>query len=152
MVDVAQALANLMHSRQIPGMFNLPGPSTLTIGYLIELVQSVAYLEPSRLPALPKPIALAIAKLAQLPWFPMVSPDEIERRYINDSDVAGDWEALGVRPDQIEDHILAFVRRFRSACVFLLWVFVPALNMFCWSATYIVTISQGRSSSLLSPR
>jgi hypothetical protein len=106
-VDVAQALVNLMH------------PSTFTIEGLLELVQSVAYLRPSRFPHFPKPIALAIAKLAQAAWFPMVSPDEIERRYINDSDVAGDWEAFGVRPDHVEDHALVVFRRFRSACVFL---------------------------------
>jgi NADH dehydrogenase (ubiquinone) 1 alpha subcomplex subunit 9 len=118
-VDVAQALVNLVHSRPVPGTFSLPGPSTFTIDYLLEFVQSVAYLPPSRLPHFPKPFALAIAKLAQAPWFPLVSPDEIERRYIDDSDVAADWEAFGVRPDHIEDHALAILRRFRSADNFM---------------------------------
>lgn len=106
-----------MHSHQVPGTFSLPGPETFTIEYLLEFVQSIAYLRPSRVPPLPKAFALAIAKLAQAPWFPLISPDEIERRYIDDSDIAGDWEVFGVRPDHIEDHALAILRRFRSAYV-----------------------------------
>jgi NADH dehydrogenase (ubiquinone) 1 alpha subcomplex subunit 9 len=117
---VAQALVNLMHFTQAPGTFSLPGPVSFTLEYLLEFVQSVAYLPPSRVPYLPKSIMLAMARLAQLPWFPMVSPDELERRYINDADVEGDWDAFGVRPAQIEDHALGALRRFRSACV--LWV------------------------------
>jgi NADH dehydrogenase (ubiquinone) 1 alpha subcomplex subunit 9 len=110
-----------MHSPQVPGTFSLPGPETFTIEYLLEFVQSVAYLPPSRLPHFPKALALAIAKLAQAPWFPLISPDEVERRYIDDSDVADDWQACGVRPDRIEDHGLAILRRFRSACVLFFW-------------------------------
>jgi NADH dehydrogenase (ubiquinone) 1 alpha subcomplex subunit 9 len=106
-----------MHSGQAPGIFHLPGPATFTLEYLLELVQSVAYIPPSRVPFLPKPIMLAIARLAQLPWFPMISPDELERRHIDDADVDGDWDAFGIRPAQIEDHALAILRRFRSACV-----------------------------------
>jgi NADH dehydrogenase (ubiquinone) 1 alpha subcomplex subunit 9 len=108
-----------MHSTITPGTFSLPGPATFTIEYLLELVQSVAYLEPSRVPYLPKPIMLAIAKLAQLPWFPMVSPDELERRHIDDVEVEGDWDVFGVKPTHIEDHALAILRRFRSAYAFL---------------------------------
>jgi NADH dehydrogenase (ubiquinone) 1 alpha subcomplex subunit 9 len=109
-----------MHSSQAPGTFSLPGPVTFTLEYLLEFVQSVAYLQPSSIPYLPKPVMLAIARLAQLPWFPMISPDELERRYIDDADVEGDWDAFSVRPGRIEDHALAILRRFRSAFVFLL--------------------------------
>lgn len=119
-IDVAQALTNLSHARQMPGTFSLPGPTTYTMGYLLELVQSAAYLPPSKFPSLPKPVALAIAKVAQLPWFPMVSPDEIERRFIDDSEVPGDWDAFGIRPDSVESHVLTYVRRFRSAYVVLI--------------------------------
>jgi NADH dehydrogenase (ubiquinone) 1 alpha subcomplex subunit 9 len=116
-IDVAQVLANLMHSTQTTGTFSLPGPVTFTLEYLLEFVQSVAYLPPSHIPYLPKPVMIAFARLAQLPWFPMVSPDELERRYINDADVEGDWDVFGVTPGQIEDHALGALRRFRSACV-----------------------------------
>ena len=85
--------------------------------YLLELVQSVAYLKPSAIPYLPKPAMMTIAKIAQLAWWPMVSPDELQRRYIDDASVTGDWDAFGVKPAAVEDHILAYVRRFRSASV-----------------------------------
>jgi NADH dehydrogenase (ubiquinone) 1 alpha subcomplex subunit 9 len=124
-IDVAQALANLMHSTQAPGTFSLPGPATFTLEYLLEFVQSVAYLPPSRVPYLPKPILLATARLAQLPWFPMVCPDELERRCIDDADVEGDWDAFGVRPTQIEDNALGILRRFRSADNFTRPLVIP---------------------------
>lgn len=141
-IDVAQALANLMHTRQMPGTFSLPGPSTYTMGYLLELVQSAAYLPPSKFPSLPKPIALAIAKIAQLPWFPMISPDEIERRFIDDSDVPGDWDAFGVRPDPVENHVLTYVKRFRSAYVTLV-PYPDCLLLILWNTG---TTSPDRSS------
>lgn len=106
-----------MHSPQAAGTFSLPGPTEYTTEYLLELVQSVAYLKPSSIPYLPKPLMTAMAKAAQLAWFPMVSPDELERRYIDDAAVEGDWEAFGVKPSHIEEHALAYVRRFRSAFV-----------------------------------
>ena len=124
---MAQALVNLMHSTQAPGTFSLPGPVTFTLEYLLEFVQSVAYLQPSHVPYLPKPVMLAIARLAQLPWFPMVSPDELERRYINDTDVEGDWDVFDVTPGQIEDHALGVLRRFRSACVLRLTIYTSNL-------------------------
>ena len=142
-IDVAQALANLMHARQMPGTFSLPGPSTYTMGYLLELVQSAAYLPPSKFPSLPKAVALVIAKVAQLPWFPMVSPDEIERRFIDDSDVPGDWDAFGILPDPVENHVLTYVRRFRSAYVTLI-TYPGCLSLIFWINT--ATTSLGRSS------
>lgn len=107
-----------MHSPRAEGTFSLPGPTEYTIEYLLELVQSVAYLEPSSIPYLPKPVMMAMAKLAQLPWWPMVSPDELQRRYIDDAAVEGDWNLFGVKPTHVEDHALSYVRRFRSAFVF----------------------------------
>ncbi|KAF7982927.1 hypothetical protein HWV62_25214 [Athelia sp. TMB] len=124
-IDVAQALANLMHSPRAEGTFSLPGPTEYTIEYLLELVQSVAYLKPSAIPYLPKPAMMAIAKIAQLAWWPMVSPDELQRRYIDDASVAGDWDAFGVKPAAVEDHILAYVRRFRSADNFTRPLVIP---------------------------
>jgi NADH dehydrogenase (ubiquinone) 1 alpha subcomplex subunit 9 len=124
-----------MHSAPAPSAFNLPGPTTYTLEYLLEFVQSVAYLPPSRVPYLPKPVMLAIARLAQLPWFPMVCPDELERRCIDDSDMEDDWDAFGIRPAQIEDHALGILRRFRSAYVFKtltywMWMYIEFWVLF----------------------
>lgn len=55
--------------------------------------------------------------MAQYVWWPTLSPDEVERRYINDVDVKGDWEALGIVPEELENMAIAYVRRFRNAYV-----------------------------------
>ncbi|THH20537.1 hypothetical protein EW146_g841 [Bondarzewia mesenterica] len=104
--DVAQALTNLISMSSLPGTYSLPGPSTLTFEYLLELVSTLTYNPPSRAPVLPRRVALALAKAAQSVWWPALSPDEVIRRYIDDADVAGDWETLGVIPDEIENHAI----------------------------------------------
>ena len=103
----------------LPGTFNLPGPSTLTYEYLLTLVSTITYNPPSRAPVVPKAVALALAKAAQAAWWPMLSPDEVIRRYIDDVDVPGDWDKFGVIPDEIEEHAITYLRRYRSAYVFL---------------------------------
>ncbi|KAF8194247.1 NADH dehydrogenase [Pholiota molesta] len=113
--DVAQALTNLLASPQFSRTLNLPGPSTLSYEYLLDLVSSVTLNRPSRAPVLPKAVATALAKLAQNVWWPALSPDEVTRRYINDSDAPGDWDAVGVQPSEIETHAITYLRRYRSA-------------------------------------
>ena len=122
-MDVAQALANLMSIPQIPRTLSLPGPSTLTYEYLLELVGSVTLQPPSRAPVIPKVIASVLARAAQAVWWPTLSPDEVIRRYLDDSDVPGDWDAVGVTPAEIENHAITYLRRYRSAYVHIfLWV------------------------------
>ena len=99
----------------MPGTFNLPGPSTMTYEYLLTLVSTVTYNPPSRAPTLPKPVALWLAKVAQNIWWPAISPDEVLRRYIDDVDVPGDWDKFGITPDEIEEHAITYLRRYRSA-------------------------------------
>ncbi|KAF9481191.1 NADH dehydrogenase [Pholiota conissans] len=125
-LDVAQALANLLASPQYSRTLNLPGPSTLTYEYLLELVSSVTLNPPSRAPVLPKAVALALSKVAQSVWWPALSPDEVTRRYINDSDAPGDWDAVGVQPAEIESHALTYLRRYRSAENFVRPTVFPA--------------------------
>ncbi|KAM5538694.1 hypothetical protein V8D89_007723 [Ganoderma adspersum] len=125
-LDVAQALANTLPMAPLPGTFNLPGPSTLTYEYLLTLVSTITYNPPSRAPVVPKSVALSLSKLAQNVWWPMLSPDEVVRRYINDADVPGDWEAFGVVPDEIEEHAITYLRRYRSADNFARPVVFPA--------------------------
>jgi NADH dehydrogenase (ubiquinone) 1 alpha subcomplex subunit 9 len=114
-MDVAQALSNLLGMPAIDCTLALPGPSTLTYEYLLELVSTLTYNPPSRAPVVPKRIALALARVAQRIWWPALSPDEVERRYIDDADTPGDWALVGVGPDEIENHAITYVRRYRSA-------------------------------------
>lgn len=116
-MDVAQALANLMAISQLSGTISLPGPRTLSSEYLLDLVSSVTYNPPSRAPVIPKRVALTVAKVAQSVWWPLICPDEVERRYSDDATVVGDWEAVGVVPDEIENHAITYLRRYRSAYV-----------------------------------
>ncbi|TBU45008.1 NADH dehydrogenase [Dichomitus squalens] len=125
-LDVAQALANTLPMAALPGTFSLPGPSTLTYEYLLTLVSTITYNPPSRAPVVPKSVALALSKLAQNVWWPMLSPDEVVRRYIDDVDVPGDWDVFGVIPDEIEEHAITYLRRFRSADNFSRPVVFPA--------------------------
>ncbi|KAA1469748.1 39kDa subunit of Ndufa9, NADH ubiquinone oxidoreductase [Dentipellis sp. KUC8613] len=124
-MDVAQALTNLISVPSFPRLVNLPGPSTLTYEYLLELVSTVTYNPPSRAPTVPKAVALALAKVSQNVWWPALSPDEVERRYIDDSDVAGDWDAVGVEPDEIENHAITYLRRYRSSANYVRPVVLP---------------------------
>jgi len=114
-LDVAQALANLLPRSRPSQTINLPGPSTLTYEYLLDLVSSVTLEPPSRAPVLPQAIATILAKLAQNVWWPALSPDEVIRRYIDDVDVPGDWDAVGVQPTEIEETAIAYLRRYRSS-------------------------------------
>jgi NADH dehydrogenase (ubiquinone) 1 alpha subcomplex subunit 9 len=116
-MDIAQVLANLMDISLLPGTLSLPGPRTLSFDYLLQLVSSVTYNPLSRAPVLPKRVALAVAKAAQAAWWPLICPDEVERRYLDDVTVPGDWEAVGVTPDEIENHAITYLRRYRSAYV-----------------------------------
>ena len=114
-MDVAQALTNILEYPSLPGLLNLPGPSTLTYEYLLSLVSSVTYNPPSRAPVLPKRLALLAAHAAQNVWWPALSPDEVERRYINDAEVPGDWDKVGVEPTEIEENAILYLRRYRTA-------------------------------------
>lgn len=116
-MDVAQALSNLLTMPALASTLNLPGPSTLTYEYLLTLVSSLTYLPPSKAPVIPKKAALLLAKAAQNIWWPALSPDEVERRYIDDAAVEGDWARVGVQPDEVEQHAITYLRRYRTAYV-----------------------------------
>jgi NADH dehydrogenase (ubiquinone) 1 alpha subcomplex subunit 9 len=116
--DVAQALSNVFNMATLPGTFSLPGPSTLTYEYMLELISSVTYNPPSSAPRVPKAAAKLLAKTSEYVWWPVLSPDEVERRYIDDvseADVPGDWATFGVQPEEIEPLAITYLRRYRSA-------------------------------------
>lgn len=108
----------------LPGRtLNLPGPSTFTYEYLLDLVSSVTLQEPSRAPVLPEKVAALIAGLGKGVWWPTLCADEVKRRFIDDVEVAGDWEAVGVDPSEIEAHAITYLRRYRTASVFFFPLF-----------------------------
>lgn len=114
-MDVAQALTNLVPLPTLARTINLPGPSTLTHNYVLDLISSLTFNPPSRAPVVPKAIAKILADItSRAVWWPTISADEVVRRYIDDVDVPGDWDAVGVTPAEIEQHAIAYVRRFRS--------------------------------------
>jgi NADH dehydrogenase (ubiquinone) 1 alpha subcomplex subunit 9 len=84
-MDVAQAL-NALHSMgPLAQTLNLPGPTTHTYAYLLDLVSTLTYNPPSRAPVVPKALALLATKYADKAlWWPMLTPDEVERRFIDD--------------------------------------------------------------------
>ena len=110
---------NLVSLPQISRTLSLPGPSTLTYEYLLQLISSVTLRPSSRAPTLPKPIASLLARAGQAIWWPTLSPDEVTRRYIDDVDVQGDWETVNVTPSEIEQHAITYLRRYRSAYVII---------------------------------
>jgi len=124
--DVAQALTNLISMPTLAQTLNLPGPSTLTYEYLLDLICSITYNPPSRAPVLPKVIASALAKSSQAVWWPSLTPDEVERRYIDDVEVPGDWDTVGITPDEVEPHAITYLRRYRSADNFTRPVVFPS--------------------------
>lgn len=146
-LDVAEALNIMLTAPRTSdgATFALPGPRTYTHASLVKLVEAMT-LKSHRAPTLPKPVAMAIAGvLNRALWWPTISPDEVERKYIDDvgaevqaaqADVPEGWAeqpAVGVAargvngealkswsdlmmdPETIEEHAIKYLRRFRSA-------------------------------------
>jgi len=134
-LDVAQALSNLLTGPNTtdPQLINLPGPTVHSYASLLNLISSVTYNHIGFAPTIPKSVMMSAAKAAQLVWWPLLSPDEVERRYINDvgTDVKGekwrgDWDKVGVHPDEVEDWAITYLRRYRSAINFSRPVVLPS--------------------------
>jgi NADH dehydrogenase (ubiquinone) 1 alpha subcomplex subunit 9 len=105
----------------------LAGPSTLTYEYLLDLVSAVTVRSfHSYAPVMPHRIAAAIARAAQSVWWPLISPDEVARRYLNDSAAPSDWEELGITPSEIEPLALKYLRRYRTTDTYTDPVAFPA--------------------------
>jgi NADH dehydrogenase (ubiquinone) 1 alpha subcomplex subunit 9 len=80
------------------------------------MVDSVILREPSKAPEVPKAIATLLARVSQAVWWPTLTPDEVERRFIDDSAVKGDWDLLGITPKELDpDLAITYLRRYRSA-------------------------------------
>jgi hypothetical protein len=116
-LGVAQALSNLIGMPAIDRTLALPGPSTLTYKYLLELVSTLTCNSPSRAPVVLKPVALTLVRVAQHIWWPALSPDKVEWCYIDDADALGGWALVDIELDEIENHAIIYMCRYCSTYV-----------------------------------
>lgn len=90
-LDVAEALKVMLNApvTSVASTFALAGPALHTYDSILELVNTLTMRGESAPPTIPKVVAKTFAELVNTGiWWPTVSPDEIERRYINDAGVA----------------------------------------------------------------
>jgi hypothetical protein len=118
-VDVAHALEVMLDAENtsMGQTFSLAGPRSYTIAEMMQLVEALTYNKIVR-PALnvPKPILMTASKLAQLAWWPMLSPDEVTQRFLDckpDEPGTKSWADLGIEPDLLEEVAIMYLRRYR---------------------------------------
>jgi NADH dehydrogenase (ubiquinone) 1 alpha subcomplex subunit 9 len=124
-LDIAQVLTNLLRHPLPSTTLSLPGPTAYTYTELLDLIQAFTHNPPTQAPVVPKSVALAVSKAAQLIWWPALSPDEVKRRYMDDASVEGDWDKVGVVPEELENVAIQYLRRYRSAANFVRPVELP---------------------------
>lgn len=146
-LDVAEALSTMLEApiTSTASTFALPGPAVHTYNSMLSLVASMSMHPPTTAPSVPKPVAKLFASVINRAlWWPTVSPDEIERKYIDDFGAAAllaegaeekpagwevaaeakqvgvdgeevkSWKELNIEPDYIEEHAIKYLRRYRS--------------------------------------
>lgn len=119
-VDVAHALEVMMDAEvtSTGQTFSLAGPRTYTVGSMLRLVESLTFNKTLRVGVnIPKFALMTAAKIGDLAWWPMISPDEVERRYLDDlPDAPGTlgFADLGIEPDILEERAIVYLRRYRS--------------------------------------
>lgn len=133
-LDVAQALTVMLSAPSTASStFSLGGPRTYTFETLLSLVESLTLKKLSGT-NFPKPVLMLAARLWDFAWWQTVSPDEVERRFIDDvtlSEEAGStgvngemlkgFADLGIEPDVLEDIAIVYLRRYRSRCVVIVF-------------------------------
>lgn len=118
--DVAQAL-DIMSDAEATTLgqtFSLGGPNTYKINDILKIVESLTFNKTLRPGVnIPKAVLKAATKAGSLVWWPMLSPDELERRYLDDrADEPGTlgFSDLGIEPDTLEERAIVYLRRYRS--------------------------------------
>ncbi|KDN41067.1 putative NADH2 dehydrogenase 40K chain [Tilletiaria anomala UBC 951] len=123
-LNVAQALELMMDADNtaIGQTFSLANHRTYTISELMHLVESLTMNKIVRQSVnIPKLAITAAAKVGDLAWWQMLSPDELQRRYMDDKpDAPGtkSWADLGIEPDVLEEIAIVYLRRYRSHLYF----------------------------------
>ncbi len=91
-LDVASALCTMLNApiTSTASTFVLPGPQAFTYNELLNLVTFFTMKPVPNYPSVPKVLAKLVATAMNRGiWWPTVSPDEIERKYIDDAGLDG---------------------------------------------------------------
>ncbi|KAI8818134.1 uncharacterized protein EV422DRAFT_538840 [Fimicolochytrium jonesii] len=116
--DVAHVLAKLQYDdRAVGKIVELYGPKEYHYAALVEFFLDITRREKSAIPV-PKVIAKAIAAASNAVMaFPVISPDEVERLFVDDTPTPGalTFDDFNVKPFTVEDQIIRFAGLYRSA-------------------------------------
>ncbi|CAD6573292.1 MAG: hypothetical protein TREMPRED_000769 [Tremellales sp. Tagirdzhanova-0007] len=147
-LDVASALCTMLNApiTATASTFVLPGPQAYTYNELLNLVTFFTMKPVPNYPTVPQGLAKLFATiLNRALWWPTVSPDEIERKYVDDAGletlfapqqeskpsgwgtsgsaamrgIDGEpvkgWAELDIEPALIEHHAIKYLRRYRDS-------------------------------------
>lgn len=115
-VDVASALEQIGYDDSTAGQtFELFGPDELSMATVHGLVQSATNNELRQI-NLPKKIYQAFAAATQYIYWPTLSPDQIERMFIDQvvDPNAKTFADLGIQPAHLEQLVVKYVRHWRN--------------------------------------
>lgn len=119
-VDVAHALTIMCDAdnTSMGQTFSLAGPRSYNYNELLVLIESLTFNKLRRVGLnVPKWALRTATKIGDLAWWQMLSPDEVERRFINDKpDAPGTlgFADLGIEPDTLDERAILYLRRYRS--------------------------------------
>jgi NADH dehydrogenase (ubiquinone) 1 alpha subcomplex subunit 9 len=121
-LDVAAALdvINDAEATTVGKTISLPGPKTYTMNEVYEIVEAETF-KKLRGFNVPRPVASLASRLGQAVWWPVVSPDEITRRFIDDKEPEEGtlgFADLGIEPETLEDLAAVYLRRYRPRYAF----------------------------------
>lgn len=114
--DVAKGLEALMYDDSTAGQtFEFYGPNEYSMREIADLVDR-EIVKKRRHINLPKPVFKALARAFDFIWWSTISPDEVERQFINQvvDPNAKTFKDLGIEPDDIKQWVLHYTRQYRS--------------------------------------
>lgn len=115
-LDVGRALEHMMFDDTTAAQtFELYGPDKYSASQIADLIGKVTKREHRRF-NIPKQLMLPVAKALGLLWWPTISPDEIERQFIDQhiDRTAKDFSSLGMEASKFLDVAPRYLRRYRS--------------------------------------
>jgi len=120
-VDVGRALAAMVYDDTTAGQtFELYGPSAYTIAEIRQMVFDVTK-RPHQHINIPKPIQKILRGILEIIWWPVTTPDDVEREFIDQKidRTAKTFKDLGIdKIDDIQDKLLEYVRHYRSGAFY----------------------------------
>lgn len=118
--DVGRALYQMMLDDSSAGQtFELYGPKSLSIKQVTELINKHTGRK-HRLFNIPKPAMLLFSRALSYLWWNVLSPDEIERQFIDQQidTTAKTFADLGITPDEFENTIPKYIRFYRPSSLY----------------------------------